>query len=131
MHQILIFKQRDFFYFSLCTLLNTASSVPLRFHCVGGCWDQTQDYCDFFALAVRRSNNSATSHPHSARSHPHIQPHNYIFLDSRLKFLTEICSLYYCKNYENIEEGKNVNASLRARSIRSRARSRCMSDLLA
>jgi hypothetical protein len=20
---------------------------PLRFHCVGGCWDQTQDCCDF------------------------------------------------------------------------------------
>jgi hypothetical protein len=20
---------------------------PLRFHCVGGCWDRTQDFCDF------------------------------------------------------------------------------------
>ncbi len=20
---------------------------PLRFHCVGGCWDRTQDCCDF------------------------------------------------------------------------------------
>jgi hypothetical protein len=29
---------------------------PFRFHYVGGCWDQTQDSCDFAALAVSRSN---------------------------------------------------------------------------
>jgi hypothetical protein len=28
------------------TLFNTASSAPLRFHCVRGCWDRTQDCCD-------------------------------------------------------------------------------------
>jgi hypothetical protein len=28
---------------------------PLRFHCVGGCLDRTQDSCDYTALAVRRS----------------------------------------------------------------------------
>jgi hypothetical protein len=36
---------------------------PLRFHCVGGCWDPTQDCCDL-ALTARRSNHSARSHPH-------------------------------------------------------------------
>jgi hypothetical protein len=29
-----------------CTLFNTASYYALRFHCVGGCWDRTQDCCD-------------------------------------------------------------------------------------
>ncbi len=67
---------------------------PLRFHCVGGCWDRAQDSCDF-GVAIRRSSHlatthprpatshdshphtatshppSATSHPHSASSHPH------------------------------------------------------------
>ncbi len=36
----------DFFFF-LCTAFNTASSAALRFHCVGGCWDRTQDCCYF------------------------------------------------------------------------------------
>jgi hypothetical protein len=35
---------------------------PLRFHCVGGCWDTTQESCDF-GFAVRRSNLSDSSHP--------------------------------------------------------------------
>ncbi len=35
----------DFFMFVLySTLLRLP---PLRFHCVGGCWDRTQDSCDF------------------------------------------------------------------------------------
>ncbi len=29
-----------------CTLFNTASYYALRFHCVGGCWDRTQDCCN-------------------------------------------------------------------------------------
>ncbi len=32
------FYKRDFLGFHL---------PPLRFHCVGGCWDRTQDSCDF------------------------------------------------------------------------------------
>ncbi len=37
---------------------------PLRFHCVGGCWDETlQRTVATSALAVRRSNHSARSHP--------------------------------------------------------------------
>ncbi len=31
----------------LCTIFKTAHLPPLRFHCVGGCWDRTQDCCDF------------------------------------------------------------------------------------
>jgi hypothetical protein len=27
-----------------CTLINTASSFSLRFYCVRGCWDGTQDF---------------------------------------------------------------------------------------
>ncbi len=37
---------------------------PLRFHCVGGCWDRTQDSCDYGI----GSNHSARSRPHLARS---------------------------------------------------------------
>jgi hypothetical protein len=34
-----------FCFFGLnSTLLHLS---PLRFHCVGGCWDRTQDCCDF------------------------------------------------------------------------------------
>jgi hypothetical protein len=52
--------------------------LPLiRFHCAGGCWDRTQDSCDFDIgcqmlkpLGKISSANSARSHPHSARSHP-------------------------------------------------------------
>ncbi len=33
-----------FFYVPFSTLLHL---LTLRFHCVGGCWDQTQACCDF------------------------------------------------------------------------------------
>jgi hypothetical protein len=33
-----------FFYVLYSTLIRLP---PLRFHCVGGCWNQTQDRCDF------------------------------------------------------------------------------------
>jgi hypothetical protein len=36
---------------------------PLRFHCVGGCWDRTQESCDYGIGCQRRSNHSARSHP--------------------------------------------------------------------
>ncbi len=36
---------------------------PLRLHSVGGCRDRTQDCCHILALAARRSNHLARSHP--------------------------------------------------------------------
>jgi hypothetical protein len=39
-----IFLVFFFFYVLYSTLLHLP---PLRFHCVGGCWDRTQDCCDF------------------------------------------------------------------------------------
>ncbi len=41
-----------YFYVRSSTLLHL---LPLRFHCVGGCWDRTQDCCDF-GIDSRRSN---------------------------------------------------------------------------
>jgi hypothetical protein len=38
---------------------------PLRFYCVGGCWDRSQDSCDFGIGWQTLSSTSATSHPHS------------------------------------------------------------------
>ncbi len=39
-------------------------------HCVGGCWDQTQDSCEY-GIGCQTLNHLAKSHPHSAKSHPH------------------------------------------------------------
>jgi hypothetical protein len=46
------------FYVRYSTLLHLPS--PLRFHCVGGCWDLEPRTIGTTALAVRRSNHSAT-----------------------------------------------------------------------
>jgi hypothetical protein len=78
-----------FDFFDACILYSTKLHLPpLRFHCVGACWDQTQGSCDFgigcqklwplihtrlrlihsrLHLINTRLNfihNSATSHPH-------------------------------------------------------------------
>ncbi len=52
--QLFLFNRGDFFKFPAIysTLLHLP---PLRYHCVGGCWDATS------ALAVRRSTHSARS----------------------------------------------------------------------
>ncbi len=44
-----ISNRGDFFgFFFLCVLYSTLLHLPpLRFHCVGGCWDRTQDSFDF------------------------------------------------------------------------------------
>jgi hypothetical protein len=55
-HITLQYFQGRIFWYS--TLLHLPS---LRFHCVEGCWDQTQDCCDF-ALTARCSNHLAISH---------------------------------------------------------------------
>jgi hypothetical protein len=48
---VVFFKQEDFldlfyFIFYLCTFFITASSTPLKYHCVAGCWDPAQYFCD-------------------------------------------------------------------------------------
>ncbi len=65
------YKYKRVFY---SPLLNLPSS---RFYCVGGCWDRTQDWCNFVSGAVRRHNpqsrrsarlllqSSELGHPHS------------------------------------------------------------------
>jgi hypothetical protein len=69
---------KDYIYFSFSRLDRLSSNHSDNFLfwwgtkrknckklCVGGCWDRTQECCDFTL-----SNHSARSHPHSARSHP-------------------------------------------------------------
>ncbi len=48
-HHVTHKKTGGFFWnFFLYVLYSTLLHVPpLRFHCVGGCWDWTQDCCDF------------------------------------------------------------------------------------
>jgi hypothetical protein len=36
---------------------------PLRIHCVGGCWDRTQDCCDFSFDSQKLSSVLVRSHP--------------------------------------------------------------------
>ncbi len=77
-------QSQKYFLTGGCTVFNTASSAALRFHCAWGCWNWTQDCCDF-GIGSQSSNHSARSHPqtqldliHSrldlihylARSHP-------------------------------------------------------------
>ncbi len=82
----------DFFFFFLFVQYSALLHLPLlRFHCADGCWDRTQDRCNWCigSLTTRldlihhqaRSHpltrldlirNQARSHPqHQARSHPH------------------------------------------------------------
>ncbi len=43
---------------------------PLGFHCVGGCWDRTQDSCDYgIGCQTLRSSHSATSQQRAAKSY--------------------------------------------------------------
>jgi hypothetical protein len=46
------------------------STLPLRFSCVGGCWNGNQGYCDV-PMEVRASNHKATSHPQHHSRLPH------------------------------------------------------------
>ncbi len=57
-----IFFKGDFwdfflFYVRYSTLLHLP---PLKFYCVGGCWDGTQDYIATLALTARRTKHSST-----------------------------------------------------------------------
>ncbi len=55
-----------FFILLYSTLLHLP---PFRLHCVVGCWDRTQDCCDF-SIAVRLFNHSARSHPQATNVQP-------------------------------------------------------------
>ncbi len=53
-----------FFGFFSYVLYSTLLHLPpLRFHCVGGCWNQTQDCCDFGIDSQKLYNLSDRSHP--------------------------------------------------------------------
>ncbi len=42
-----VFNREICLVFFLCIVINTLLHLtPLRFHCVGGCWDRTQGCCD-------------------------------------------------------------------------------------
>ncbi len=56
----------DIFYVRYSILLHLP---PFRFHIVGGCWVETRTVVTL-ALALRRFNHSARSHPTRAISHP-------------------------------------------------------------
>jgi hypothetical protein len=43
-----VINTKGFFFFFFYVLYSTLHLLPpLRLHCVGGCWDRTQDCCDF------------------------------------------------------------------------------------
>jgi hypothetical protein len=56
-----------FFYVRYSTLLRLP---PLRFHCLGGCWDLTQDSCDLRHWLSDALTNRLDLIHYSARSHP-------------------------------------------------------------
>jgi hypothetical protein len=47
----------EYFRFSSVQYSALLHLPPLRFHCADGCWDRSQDRCNYSALAVRRSNH--------------------------------------------------------------------------
>jgi hypothetical protein len=54
---------RFFGIFSFYVLYSTLFHLPpLRVHCVGGCWDRTQDSCDYGIGCQTLYNHSARSH---------------------------------------------------------------------
>ncbi len=40
-------KVQNYFVLIFSPFIQLLHLPPFRFHCVGGCWDQTQDCCDF------------------------------------------------------------------------------------
>jgi hypothetical protein len=44
------YKQGDFF--SKYCIQHCIICRPLRFHCVGGCWNRTQDSCADFGIGI-------------------------------------------------------------------------------
>ncbi len=75
---------------------------PLRFHCVGRCWDQTQNSCSFgigcqtlqplgqISSTLRQISSTLRFHPLSARSHPHStrsHPHSADLIHTRLDLI--------------------------------------------
>ncbi len=62
-------KHFSFFSFIFLCIYSTLRHLPpLRFHCVRGCWDLTQDCCDF-GITARRSNHSAIFNHFSSQPH--------------------------------------------------------------
>ena len=58
----------DFFIF-MYVIQHSFICRPFRVHCVGGCWDRTQDCCDFGIDRYKRYNHSARSPPHFFHIH--------------------------------------------------------------
>ncbi len=68
-----LFLEGNFIFIFMYALFPLPSP---RFHCVGGCWDRTQDCCNFVidSQTLKKPLGDlihylARSHPHSARSH--------------------------------------------------------------
>ncbi len=63
------FFGRDFFFVQYSTLLHLQ---PLRFHCADGCWDRTQDRCNWCIWRSDALTTSINLIRHQARSHPQL-----------------------------------------------------------
>ncbi len=71
------------FMYVISTLLHLR---PLRFHCVGGCWDRSQDCC-YFGI------DSQTLYYHSARSHP-----QWVYVHTTCLMYKVISKIYFPRN---------------------------------
>jgi hypothetical protein len=65
-------EQGNFLKFFMVLYSTLLHLPPLRFQCVGECWDRTQDSCDFGIDCQMLYSHPAKSHPKSATSHPHL-----------------------------------------------------------
>ncbi len=68
------------------TSFNTTYSSALRFHCVGGCWDRTQDCCDIDALTTRLDLIHLKMPATQKIGHSALQIQNFINLEVRKRF---------------------------------------------
>ncbi len=100
-----IFKSEhgDFFKIFYILYSSLLHLRPLKFHCVGGCWDRTQDCCDFGIGSIFNLSNKYICSQKLARKYA-----QKIAIDIELHYCTAACR-DCCYKYEKHPIGTKIH----------------------